>query len=223
MTRAIEPRAFAEVAAEMAASMVEIQLRRRAIRDARVLDAMCRLPRHEFVPENRRDEAYADAPIAIGYGQTISQPYITALMAELLELQGDEKVLDVGSGSGYAAGLLGALAGEVISIERIPQLAAIARANLRKSGLDRNITVICGDGSLGVPDYAPFDAIFVAAAAPSVPTSLTAQLADPGILVIPTGTREDQELRVVRKERGKCITLQFSACRFVPLLGRDAF
>jgi protein-L-isoaspartate(D-aspartate) O-methyltransferase len=219
VTNAIELRVFAE----MAASMVETQLRQRGIRDARVLDAMSRLPRHEFVAENRQAESYSDSPLAIGYGQTISQPYITALMAELLELSGDEKVLDVGSGSGYAAALLGALAREVISIERIPELAAIARANLRKTGLDSNITVICGDGSLGAREYAPFNAIFVAAASPRIPAALTAQLADPGILVIPAGTRKDQELQVVRKELGKLTTLRFSGCRFVPLLGRDAF
>lgn len=223
MSRALEPRNFAEMAAEMAASMVDTQMRQRGIRDTRVLDAMSRLPRHEFVPEHRQPEAYSDTPVAIGYGQTISQPYITALMAQLLELRGDERVLDVGSGSGYGAALLGDLAREVISIERIPELAAIARANLQRSGLDRNITVICGDGSLGAQAFAPFDAIFVAAASPWIPAALTAQLADPGILVIPAGTREDQKLQVVRKEFGKLTARQFSGCRFVPLLGRDAF
>jgi protein-L-isoaspartate(D-aspartate) O-methyltransferase len=206
-----------------AAEMVEEQLRRRGIRDQRVLNAMLLIPREEFVPEALREEAYSDAPIAIGHGQTISQPYMTALMAELLELHGDEKVLDVGTGSGYHAAVLGALAREVISIERIPELAEMARENLRSTGRDRNITVICGDGSVGVPQMAPFDAISVAAASPGTPPTLLAQLRDPGILVIPTGTRQDQELQVVRKENGKIGTRVVSGCRFVPLLGREAF
>ncbi len=206
-----------------AAEMVEQQLRRRGVRDRRVLNAMLRIPREEFVPENLRGEAYSDAPLAIGHGQTISQPYMTALMAELLELRGDEKVLDVGTGSGYHAAVLGALAREVISIERIPELAEIARENLRRTGLDGNITVMCGDGSVGVPQSEPFDAISVAAASPGTPPTLLAQLRDPGILVIPAGTRKDQELQVVRKENGKIGTRVVSGCRFVPLLGREAF
>jgi len=206
-----------------AAEMVAEQLRRRGIRDPRVLDAMLRIPREEFLPENLRGDAYSDAPLAIGHGQTISQPYMTALMAELLELRGDEKVLDVGTGSGYHAAVLGALAREVISIERIPELAELARENLRRTGLDRNIIVIGGDGSLGVPRFEPFDAISVAAASPRTPPTLLAQLRDPGILVIPAGTRTDQELQVVRKENGKIKTRSVSGCRFVPLLGREGF
>jgi protein-L-isoaspartate(D-aspartate) O-methyltransferase len=206
-----------------AEEMVELQLRCRGIRDQRVLNAMLLIPREEFVPETLRGEAYSDAPLAIGYGQTISQPYMTALMAELLELRGAEKVLDVGTGSGYHAAVLGALAREVISIERIPELAEIARENLRRTGRDGNITVICGDGSVGVPQVQPFDAISVAAASPGTPPTLLAQLRDPGILVIPAGTRKDQELQVVRKENGKITTRVVSGCRFVPLLGREAF
>jgi protein-L-isoaspartate(D-aspartate) O-methyltransferase len=167
--------------------------------------------------------AYGDDPIPIGHGQTISQPYMTALMAELLELRGDEKVLDVGTGSGYHAAVLGALAHEVISIERIPELAEIARDNLRRTGLDRNILVICGDGSVGAPERSPFDAISVAAASPGTPPTLVAQLRDPGILVIPEGTRKDQELHVVRKENGKITTRIVSGCKFVPLIGREGF
>jgi protein-L-isoaspartate(D-aspartate) O-methyltransferase len=203
--------------------MVDQQLVRRGIRDQHVLNAMRVIPREEFVPERLRKEACSDAPLAIGRGQTISQPYMTALMAELLELHGDEKVLDVGTGSGYHAAVLGALARQVISIERIPELAEIARANLRRTGLDRNIQVIYGDGSLGVPEQEPFDAISVAAASPDVPPTLLSQLRDPGMLVIPAGTREDQELRVVRKENGKIRTRVVSGCRFVPLLGREGF
>jgi protein-L-isoaspartate(D-aspartate) O-methyltransferase len=208
---------------QRAAEMMANQLRKRGIRDPRVLDAMLHLPRHEFVPEKFRDDAFSDAPLVIGHGQTISQPYMTALMADLLELRGDERVLEVGTGSGYAAALLGALAGHVISIERIPALAAIARENLRRTGVDRNITVICGDGSIGAPEYAPFDAISVAAASPGTPPALVAQLADPGILVIPAGTREDQELLVVRKRNGIVTTRRISGCRFVPLVGQEGF
>lgn len=203
--------------------MVDEQLRGRGIRDVRVLRAMLEIPREEFVPQEFRHQTYGDEPLRIGYGQTISQPYITARMVELLELGGDERLLDVGTGSGYHAALLGALAGEVISIERIPELAAIAMDNLRRTGLDRNITVVCGDGSLGVPDHAPFDAISVAAAAPRIPHALLAQLADPGILVIPAGTRMDQELRVVRKREGRVEERGVSPCRFVPLVGSEGF
>ncbi len=204
-------------------AMVRDQLRARGIRDERVLQAMNAIPREEFVPPGLRDQAYSDEPLRIGHSQTISQPYITARMVELLELRGHERVLDVGTGSGYHAALLAALARDVISIERIPELAAIAQENLRRAGLAANITVVCGDGSLGVPDRAPFDAISVAAASPRVPESLLAQLADPGILVIPAGTRADQELRVVRKREGRIEERGVSPCRFVPLVGSEGF
>jgi len=206
-----------------AAGMVEKQLRRRGIRDPRVLRAMLSIPREEFVPEALRRETYSDAPLPIGHGQTITQPYMTALMAELLELRGDEKVLDVGTGSGYHAAVLGALARVVISIERIPELAEVARANLRRAGLDSNISIICGDGSTGIAEESPFDAISVAAATPQTPPTLIAQLNDPGILVIPQGDRQDQELQVVRKERGRITTRFLSGCRFVPLVGREGW
>jgi len=207
----------------MAANMVQTQLRRRGIRDPRALDAMLRIPREEFVPAKFRNRAYDDEPLSIGYGQTITQPYMTAEMAELLELKGTEKVLDVGSGSGYHAAVLGALARTVISIERIPGLAAIARENLRRTGLDSNITVLCGDGSLGVPEESPFDAISVAAGSPDVPHALVEQLGDPGVLVLPVGGRYEQVLRVVRKQNGKIATRDASVCRFVPLVGREGW
>jgi protein-L-isoaspartate(D-aspartate) O-methyltransferase len=203
--------------------MVEKQLRRRGIRDQRVLNAMLAIPREEFVAPEIRKDAYVDGPLPIGYGQTITQPYMTALMAQVLELRGDEKVLDVGTGSGYHAAVLGALAGRVISIERIPELANQARANLRRTQLDSNITVLCGDGSVGLPQESPFDAISVAAASPQTPPALLAQLNDPGILVIPVGGRDDQDLYVVRKENGKITTSVASGCRFVPLLGREGW
>jgi protein-L-isoaspartate(D-aspartate) O-methyltransferase len=205
------------------AEMVETQLRRRGIHDQRVLNAMLRIPREEFVPSEFRDRAHIDEPIPIGFGQTITQPYMTALMAELLELRGPEKILDVGTGSGYHAAVLGALGREVISIERIPQLAAQARANLRRSGLDSNIRVLQGDGSLGVPLESPFEAISVAAAAPEIPQALIDQLRDPGVLVIPVGSRSAQNLRVIRKENGRIIARDASGCRFVPLVGIDGW
>jgi protein-L-isoaspartate(D-aspartate) O-methyltransferase len=205
------------------AEMIEKQLRQRGIRDARVLEAMRRIPREEFVPEDQRGEAFTDAPLSIGFHQTITQPYMTALMAQLLELKGTEEVLDVGTGSGYHAAVLGALARRVISIERIPELVAMARANLMRTGLDGNVTVLCGDGSLGVPEEAPFDAISVAAAAPHTPPALIDQLNDPGILVIPIGSREEQDLRLLRKHDGKIATRIVSGCRFVPLVGRQGW
>jgi protein-L-isoaspartate(D-aspartate) O-methyltransferase len=206
-----------------AAEMVEMQLARRGIRDRRVLEAMRAIRREEFVGGEFREETYADAPLPIGFGQTITQPYMTALMAELLELGGEEKVLDVGTGSGYHAAVLGVLARRVISVERIPELCVMARANLRRAGLDANIRVMCGDGSLGVPEESPFQGISVAAASPSAPQALIDQLDDPGILVIPVGTRADQDLRVIRKERGKVTTRVVSGCRFVPLIGREGW
>ena len=206
-----------------AAEMIQEQLVRRGIRDRRVLNAMSSIPREDFVPDQYRDAAYSDQPLPIGYGQTITQPYMTALMAELLELRGDEKVLDVGTGSGYHAAVLGALARRVISIERIPELCVLARANLRRAGLDSNIAVVCGDGSLGVPEEAPFDAISVAAASPHTPPALIDQLADPGVLVIPVGDRDEQDLRIVRKENRKISTRVLSGCRFVPLVGQQGW
>lgn len=206
-----------------AAEMIEAQLVRRGIRDRRVLDAMSSIPREEFVAEAFRELAYSDQPLPIGYGQTITQPYMTALMAELLFLEGTENVLDVGTGSGYHAAVLGALARRVISMERIPELCGLARANLSRTGLDSNIIILCGDGTLGAPEYAPFDAISVAAAAPHTPAALIDQLADPGILVIPVGDREEQSLRILHKEHGKITTRIASGCRFVPLVGRQGW
>jgi protein-L-isoaspartate(D-aspartate) O-methyltransferase len=203
-----------------AAEMVEKQLRARGIRDERLLETMLRIPREEFVPEQFRHNAYVDAPLPIGHGQTITQPYMTALMVQLLALRGTEKVLEVGTGSGYHAAVLGALARRVISIERIPELAAIARENLRRNGLETNVTVICGDGSAGVIEESPFDAISVAAGSPEMPPALLAQLGDPGVLVIPVGGRMDQDLHVVRKDNGRITRRIASGCRFVPLVGR---
>jgi protein-L-isoaspartate(D-aspartate) O-methyltransferase len=203
--------------------MIQQQLVKRGIRDPRVLAAMRRIPREEFIPQDMRADAYIDAPVPIGFGQTITQPYMTALMAQVLELTGDEKVLDVGTGSGYHAAVLGALARSVISIERIPELAELARANLNRTGLDRNITVLCGDGSLGAPQQAPFDAISVAAGSPRPPPALLEQLNDPGVMVIPVGDRQDQDLLVIRRHSGKIATRVSTSCRFVPLRGREGW
>ncbi len=197
--------------------MVSRQLRGRGIRDQRVLDAMLDIPREAFVPEENRDAAYLDEPLGIGHGQTISQPYMTALMAQCLELQGTETVLEVGGGCGYHAAVLGAIAARVISIELIPELAAMARENLARTGRLGNITVIAGDGSQGYPPEAPYDAISVAAATEQIPRPLIDQLKDGGHLVIPVGPQADQELRVLRK-KGDQIDWHVAAyCRFVPL------
>ncbi len=203
--------------------MIEKQLVKRGIHDHRVIEAMRRIPREEFIPKDLRGDAYIDAPVQIGFGQTITQPYMTALMAQSLKLTGSEKVLEVGTGSGYHAAVLGALARTVISIERIPELAELARSNLKRTGLDANITVVCGDGSLGVPGEAPFDAISVAAASPHAPVTLVAQLDDPGTMVIPVGDRLNQDLQVIRRHNGKMTTRVVSACRFVPLVGREGW
>jgi len=199
--------------------MVDRQLRKRGIRDPRVLDAMLAIPREEFVPPECRVSSYQDEPLQIGYGQTISQPYMIALMAELLELTGAETVLDVGGGSGYHAAVLGRLAARVVSIEIIPALARQAEQNLSRTGLGANVTVICGDGSQGWPAAAPYQAISVAAAAPDIPEPLLSQLDDPGRLVIPVGNRFDQELRVIVKSEGVTRERIATFCRFVPLRG----
>ena len=203
--------------------MVEAQLRRRGIRDERVLQAMREIPREEFVPPESRLMAYQDEPILIGRGQTISQPYMTALMAESLALAGTETVLEVGAGSGYAAAVLGTLASRVVSVEIIPALAQLAGENLRRTGRDTNVTVVCGDGSMGYPEAAPFDAISVAAGAPEIPSTLLEQLKDPGRLVIPVGDYGDQELRVVSKRHGRIDYRVAVLCRFVPLRGGEGW
>jgi protein-L-isoaspartate(D-aspartate) O-methyltransferase len=203
--------------------MVEAQLRKRGIRDERVLRAMEEIPREEFVPPAMRALAYRDEPIEIGYGQTISQPYMTALMAEVLELRGDETVLEVGAGCGYAAAVLGTLAARVVSVEIVPDLVELARANLWRTRLDRNDMILQGDGSMGYRQMAPYDAISVAAGAPEVPMSLIEQLNDPGRLAIPVGDRQDQELRVVWKQGGRIESRVATQCRFVLLRGGEGW
>ncbi|MBS1873925.1 MAG: protein-L-isoaspartate(D-aspartate) O-methyltransferase [Acidobacteria bacterium] len=208
--------------AEKRRSMVVRQLEHRGIRDPRVLDAMNRLPRELFVPEDQRAGAYEDNPIGIGFDQTISQPYMTALMCESLELAGHESVLEVGSGSGYHAAVLAMLAAQVWSIEIVPELAEQAKRNLFEAGI-ANVRVVCGDGSLGYPEAAPYDAISVAAAAPDVPRALLGQLRDPGRMAIPVGSRGDQDLTVVTKRNGHIGRRVPTMCRFVPLRGEQGW
>ena len=202
--------------------MVDKQLRARGITDARVLGAMERVPRELFVPEPFRTRAYDDAALPIGEGQTISQPYMVARICEELSLQGGERVLDVGTGSGYQAAVLAELAGEVHTIERLASLAERARAVLEAAGYD-GVEVHVGDGSLGDPAHAPFAAIAVAAAAPDIPPSLYEQLEPNGRLVLPVGGREGQELHVVVRSPEGPAVLRSVPCRFVPLVGQEGF
>jgi len=207
---------------ELRREMVERQLRSRDVADERVLAAMERVPRELFVPESLRGRAYDDAALPIGGGQTISQPYMVAKICEALALRGDERVLDVGSGSGYQAAVLAELAAEVDTIERVPELAELARANLQVAGYDR-VRVHTGDGSRGLPERAPFDAIAVAAAAPELPQTLYDQLEPRGRLVVPVGRRGIQRLEVIiRSPEGPAI-IRSVPCRFVPLLGEEGF
>ena len=202
--------------------MVAEQLRSRDIVDERVLTAMERVPRELFVPEHERERAYEDLALPIAAGQTISQPYMVARISEALALKGDERVLDVGTGSGYHAAVLAELAAEVHSIERIPELAATARANLVAAGYER-VEVHVGDGTLGLPELAPFDAISIAAAAPDLPRSLYEQLKPRGRLAVPVGGRRGQRLEVVVRSPEGPAVVHSVPCRFVPLVGEEGF
>jgi protein-L-isoaspartate(D-aspartate) O-methyltransferase len=196
--------------------MVASQLRARGIVDERVLDAMSRVLRHEFAP-NHRDEAYEDHPLPIGAGQTISQPYIVALMLEALALSPSDRVLEVGTGSGYVTALLAELTAQVFSIERHADLANGARLLLARMGYS-NVRVLVGDGSLGFPECAPYDAIIVSAAAPVVPPPLLAQLAEGGRMIIPIGLADSQQLQLIQMRNGQPQTTLRELCRFVPLV-----
>jgi protein-L-isoaspartate(D-aspartate) O-methyltransferase len=203
--------------------MVRFQVESRGVRDARVLDAMRRVPRDRFVPAAHRVDAWADRPVPIGRGQTISQPFMVALMTEALGLRGSERVLEVGTGSGYQAAVLGELASEVFTVERIAELAGTAARALEELGC-ANVTVVIGDGCRGLIEHAPFDAILVAAAAPAVPGALRDQLADGGILVVPVGeSTAVQVLTLVRRTGARFSIEEGTGCRFVPLIGEGAF
>ena len=204
-------------------SMVELQLRDRGIADARVLAAMERVPRELFVLPDLRDRAYDDAALPIGEGQTISQPYMVARICEELALDGGERVLDVGTGSGYQAAVMAELAGEVHSVERIPALADRARAALAAAGYADRVYVHVGDGTLGLPEHAPYAAIAVAAAAPGIPEALYAQLEPDGRLVVPVGGRWEQLLEVVVRRPDGPLVAGTVPCRFVPLVGEEGF
>ena len=208
--------------AEQRADMVSSQLRRRGIHDQRVLDAIERVPRHLFVPDQYRSQAYEDHPIPIAENQTISQPFIIAVSLAALSLKGGESVLEVGTGSGYQTAVLARLARMVYSVERYRTLAERAESLLAELGFD-NVRVVVGDGSHGLRDYAPFDAIVVSAAAPSVPKSLVEQLAEGGRLVIPIGPPHAQELQLVRKDEGRVWAEVLEGCRFVPLVGSEGY
>ncbi|MEE8199741.1 MAG: protein-L-isoaspartate(D-aspartate) O-methyltransferase [Candidatus Acidoferrales bacterium] len=201
------------------AQMVEWQLRRREISDRRVLEAFLEVPRHEFVLPEQVAEAYEDHPLPIGEGQTISQPYMVAVMTEALRLQGEEKVLEVGTGSGYQTAILAWLARHVYTIEKYASLSARAQENLRRLEI-RNVTCLVGDGSPGYREAAPYEGILVTAAAPRVPQMLSDQLAEGGRLVIPVGEIYSQELLLVEKHEGRLSQKTINYCRFVPLTGK---
>jgi protein-L-isoaspartate(D-aspartate) O-methyltransferase len=198
--------------------MLEKQLRKRGITDSCVLSAMVTVRREDFVPAEFRQRAYEDAPLPIGEGQTISQPYIVAAMTGALNLSGSERVLEVGTGCGYQAAVLSRLSKIVFSIESRSELAATAAARLERLGY-ANVHVHCGDGTLGLPELAPFDAILVAAAAPAVPEPLRSQLAEGGRLILPVGDAENQELLYIERHGNSFETRTLEACRFVPLVG----
>jgi protein-L-isoaspartate(D-aspartate) O-methyltransferase len=211
-----------DLSAEARRGMVDLQLRGRDIVDEAVLGAMERVPRELFVPEGERHRAYEDAALPIGYGQTISQPYMVARISEALAVRPGDRVLDVGTGSAYQAAVLSELGADVITIERIPELAELARQNLAAAGYGR-VEALVGDGTLGLPDRAPFDAIAVAAAAPDFPQTLYEQLRPRGRLVVPVGGWRGQRLEViVRSPEGPAV-VHSVPCRFVPLVGKEGF
>ncbi len=202
--------------------MVDTQIISRGVKDPRVIEAMLKIPRHLFVSREYIDQAYEDYPLPIGYGQTISQPYMVAVMTELLELDNDHKVLEIGTGSGYQTAILASIAKEVYTVERVPELSERARSILKRLGF-KNVRFRVGDGSLGWPENAPYDRIIVTAAAPEIPTPLKEQLKDGGIIVIPVGERLGQVLLKGIKKDGRIITQELFPCAFVPLKGEYGF
>src|SRR4051812_8261565 len=204
-------------------SMVESQLRQRGIRDERLLAAMSTVPRHEFVSQQNWNEAYADHPIPIAEKQTTSQPYMIAAMIQAAEIKPEDRVLEIGAGSGYQTALLAELASQVFAVERYASLAETAQKTLERLGY-RNAKIVTGDGSLGLPEAAPFDAIIVSAAAPRVPQALVGQLAVGGRLLIPIGDAEQQVLQLVQRNADESTSVRtLEGCRFVPLIGEQGF
>ena len=221
MTTVRDP-GYADALAARRALMVSEQLVSRGIRDPRVLQAMRDVPRHEFLPDGLLAQAYEDRPLPIGEGQTISQPYMVAAMTEALAVSASDRILDVGTGSGYQAAVLARLGQRVVSIERHPALAARARATAARLGVT-NLVVLEGDGSEGVPVFSPYDAILVAAGAPSVPPGLVAQLAAGGRLVIPVGPADMQRVTIVTRDGDRVGEETREGCVFVPLVGRQGW
>jgi len=203
-------------------TMIEQQLRRRGIKDERVLAVMAEVPRELFVRPQDRPFAYDDRALPIGLGQTISQPYMVALMTELLDPQPHHRVLEIGTGSGYQTAILAKLAGHVYTLERLAELSRAARQRLQSLGLN-NVTYLVGDGSRGWPAFAPYDRIIVTAGSPNVPPPLIEQLADGGKLVIPVGGSDEQVLTLVEKHGDRLIERPSIPCRFVPLVGKEAW
>jgi protein-L-isoaspartate(D-aspartate) O-methyltransferase len=208
--------------AEQRSRMVERQLRRRGIEDERVLGSMAEVPREHFVPERVRDSAYNDSALPIGHDQTISQPWVVAAICQALRLNGDENLLEIGTGSGYSAAVLAKLARHVISIERVPELGETARSKLEELGI-ANVEVIVGDGSRGYPEGAPYDAIAIHAATPEAPHSLISELATDGRLVVPIATASADLLTAFIRQNGDLRQETIGPCRFVPLIGAEGF
>ena len=204
-------------------SMVERQLRQRGIRDERLLAAMLKVPRHEFVSRQHWGDAYADHPLLIGEQQTTSQPYMIAAMVEAAQIKAEDRVLEIGAGSGYQTAVIAELAGQVFAVERYPSLAQSASETLARLGY-RNVTIVAGDGSLGLPESAPYDAIIVSAAAPQAPPALVEQLAPGGRLLVPVGDTHQQVLQLLRRDPQGMVSVQMlEGCRFVPLIGEQGF
>jgi protein-L-isoaspartate(D-aspartate) O-methyltransferase len=204
-------------------SMVESQLRQRGIRDERLLAAMSKVPRHEFVSQHNWNEAYADHPVPIAEKQTTSQPYMIAAMVQAAQIKPEDRVLEIGAGSGYQTALLAELASQVFAVERYASLAETAQKTLESLGY-RNAKIVTGDGSLGLPEAAPFDAIIVSAAAPRIPPALRDQLAIGGRLLVPVGEPEQQVLELVQRNADGTMSVRtLEGCRFVPLIGEQGF
>jgi protein-L-isoaspartate(D-aspartate) O-methyltransferase len=214
-----DSRLLFDASADDRRAMIETQIRKRGVSSPRVLEAMESIRRHEFVPLKFRNDAYADKPVPIGEGQTISQPYMVAAMTEALELTGTERVLEIGTGSGYQAAVLSVLVSQVLTVESHTSLALAAQERLTNLGYS-NVHVHNGDGSAGFPDAAPYDAILVTAGAPGIPQVFASQLREGGRLVIPVGDRDNQELVLAVKENGRLKSRVLFHCKFVPLLGR---